>query len=107
MAAGGLSAGPGRGECDGFAGDEGRELGRFGFLLCVGAGEPEAEREAVAELLGDAVGDWSVAGAEEWSGPVAAPGRGIVALRAEQRADGYGDAGQDGHGDREHGDPGR
>ncbi len=65
--AGGLSAGPGRGECDGFAGDEGRELGRFGFLLCVGDGEPEGEREAVAELLADADGGWSVAGAEEGS----------------------------------------
>lgn len=65
--AGGLSAGPGRGECDGFGGDEGRALGRFGFLLCVGDGEPEGEREAVAELLADADGDWSVAGAEAWS----------------------------------------
>ncbi|GAB7035491.1 hypothetical protein JCM4914_69520 [Streptomyces platensis subsp. malvinus] len=61
----GLSSEPGRPEGDGFADDEGRERGCFDAFVRVGDGEPDGEREAVAEPLGEAVGGWSGVVADE------------------------------------------
>lgn len=68
---GGLPFGPGD---DDLADDEGRELGCFDGLVGPADGVPDAELEALAELLADAVGDRCAVGdggEPECPGPVA------------------------------------